>query len=198
MEKSSKSIYDTNLRKAKMKNKEKAQFNTDLNYNEKQELDTVLKEKGITKAEFVRLAKKMLEKGELDMEIKNMEILERKAAMLLNHNVDNKFYDYYFLNGSDWILENEERINKDYNNNVYLMKFDIILNSDFEERKKLIESLKNVEIDEFSNYLDYIPYEIQTKECQMEIQEKFNTFKNINDTNELIKYFDSICRSKER
>ena len=198
MKKSSKSIYDTNLRKAKMKNKEKAQFNTDLNYNEKQELDTVLKEKGITKAEFVRLAKKMLEKGELDMEIKNMEILERKAAMLLNHNIDNKFYDYYFLNGSDWILENEERINKDYNNNIYLMKFDIILNSDFEERKKLIESLKNVEIDEFSNYLNYIPYETQTKECQMEIQEKFNTFKNINDTNELIKYFDSICRSKER
>ena len=81
MKKSSKSIYDTNLRKAKMKNKEKAQFNTDLNYNEKQELDTILKEKGITKTSFIRMAKKMLEKGEFDMEIKNMEKIEGELNM---------------------------------------------------------------------------------------------------------------------
>ena len=70
-----------------MKNKEKAQFNTDLNYNEKQELDTILKEKGITKTSFIRMAKKMLEKGEFDMEKLEGELNMKEKKELVENMI---------------------------------------------------------------------------------------------------------------
>lgn len=53
--------YDINYRKKAMSEKKKAQFNTDLDYKDKQELDLLLKEKGLSKAEFIRISKRILE-----------------------------------------------------------------------------------------------------------------------------------------
>lgn len=41
------------------------QFKTELKTEEKEELDRILKEKGISKVEFIRKAKELLQKGKL-------------------------------------------------------------------------------------------------------------------------------------
>ena len=43
----------------------KAQFNVDLNKDEKEELDILLKENNLTKVEFIRLATKLLKQNKL-------------------------------------------------------------------------------------------------------------------------------------
>ena len=43
----------------------KAQFNVDLNKDEKEELDILLKENNLTKVEFIRLATKLLRQNKL-------------------------------------------------------------------------------------------------------------------------------------
>lgn len=61
MDKFDKHKYNLNFRKQAMKEKKKAQFNTDLDYNEKIELDELLKNIGMSKADFIRDAKIRLE-----------------------------------------------------------------------------------------------------------------------------------------
>ena len=58
-----KNSYIINYRKKTMEKKKKAQFNTDLGYEEKQELDKLLKENGLSKVDFIRISKKLLKKG---------------------------------------------------------------------------------------------------------------------------------------
>ena len=58
-----KNSYIINYRKKTMEEKKKAQFNTDLGYEEKQELDKLLKENGLSKVDFIRISKKLLKKG---------------------------------------------------------------------------------------------------------------------------------------
>lgn len=62
MEKFNKTEYDVNYRKEQLKKKVKAQFNTDLFYNEKVELDKLLSDLGMTKREFILEAKKIFER----------------------------------------------------------------------------------------------------------------------------------------
>lgn len=62
MEKFNKKEYDINYRKEQLKKKVKAQFNTDLFYDEKVELDKLLADLGMTKREFILEAKDNLER----------------------------------------------------------------------------------------------------------------------------------------
>ncbi len=62
MEKFNKQEYDVNYRKEQFERKEKAQFNTDLYYEEKLEIDELLKKAKITKREFILRAKEELKK----------------------------------------------------------------------------------------------------------------------------------------
>ena len=54
MEKFNKKEYDLNFRKEALKEKKKAQFNTDLDYNTKQDIDEFLKQNNLSKAEFIK------------------------------------------------------------------------------------------------------------------------------------------------
>ena len=63
METFNKTEYNTEYRKKALKEKKKAQFNTDLFYEEKQELEELLESLGMTKASFIRKAKQILERG---------------------------------------------------------------------------------------------------------------------------------------
>lgn len=60
MEKFNQTKYVMDYRK-----QHKAQFNVDLNKSEKEELDILLKDNNLTKAEFIRLAIKALKENKL-------------------------------------------------------------------------------------------------------------------------------------
>lgn len=66
------------------------------------------------------------------MKIKDLYDLERlneMCGMLLNRRIDVEFYDYFMLKDLSWLLENEEKITKDFENNIEKMRWDILLNS---------------------------------------------------------------------
>lgn len=56
--------YMVDFRQKQLKSKIKAQFNTDLYYEEKKEIDDFLKSRNMTKREFLLKAKKILEESE--------------------------------------------------------------------------------------------------------------------------------------
>lgn len=60
--------YNIEYRRKALAEKKKAQFNTDLFYNEKIELDVLLKEHKMSKADFVRKGKRLLELGYMNEE----------------------------------------------------------------------------------------------------------------------------------
>lgn len=111
--------------------------------------------------------------------IRKINILKEKASILLNNRINDIFYDYYFEKGDDWLLNNEDKINKDFINNIKKLKFEIILNSNLEERNKLIIDLKNASIEEFSNYIDSIPYSIlKNQRLKNEVEKNLSKFTN--------------------
>lgn len=118
--------------------------------------------------------------------------LEQKCKMLLNHNIDNEFYDYYFNNNIEWLLENQKKIDEDFNNNIQKLKFDIILNSTLNARANLI--LKINDIYEFSKYINFVPFIYLKKRTQNKIIKQFNEFINIKDNYLKLQYFESIRR----
>lgn len=61
------------------------------------------------------------------MEIRKLEVLNLLQEMcmgMLNHRVDDEFYDYYILKELNWLIENRKKIIKDYVNNYDKLKFD--------------------------------------------------------------------------
>lgn len=121
--------------------------------------------------------------------------LREKCRWLCNHSIDQKFYDFWFKNEIDFLFNNQEKIEKDFKNNINKMKFDIILNTKFHEdlRYQLILTLKKVDIEEFSNYVDYIPFKILNKKTKKKIENQFEKFKNLSDW-EAYLYFEQIKR----
>ena len=119
--------------------------------------------------------------------------LNEKAKLLLNNRIDDEFYDFYMMKGDEWLFNNQEKIENDYNNNIEKMKFDIILNTKLEDRNKLICDLVNSDIEEFAKYINYIPYIVLNKKEQEKIDNKFEYFKSLNGQ-ERVDYFDTICR----
>ena len=50
------------------------------------------------------------------MEIRKLEvlnILKEMAGAMLNHRVDDEFYDYYMLKELNWLIENRKKIIND-------------------------------------------------------------------------------------
>jgi len=76
MDKFDKHKYNLRFRQQTMKEKKKAQFNTDLDYDEKKELDELLNRIGMSKADFIRDAKIRLEKRLKDDKISTKEASE--------------------------------------------------------------------------------------------------------------------------
>lgn len=173
------------------------QFKAKLKIEEMEQLNNLLNKKNINKTEFIRNSFIYLKKGCFEMKINNLykiNNLNEKAGMLLNHNIDNDFYDFYMNNEINWLIENEDKINKDFTNNINELKFDIILNSNLDERINLIVELKKASVEEFSNYISHIPFESLKKEEKKNIEKVFEKFNKIDDNYDLIKYFDSVCR----
>ena len=87
------------------------------------------------------------------MEIRKLEvlnILKEMAEAMLNHRVDDEFYDYYMLKELNWLIENRKKIINDYVNNYDKLKFDFennyfnyINKFDVREIKKIIEEMLN-------------------------------------------------------
>ena len=119
--------------------------------------------------------------------------LKEISSILLNNKIEPDFYDYYFNNSLNWLLDNQEKIENDLKNNIEKLKFDIIF-SKLEERFELILSLQNATIDEFSKYIDFIPFNVLKKRKQQQIIKKFETFKSLTNDYEKIEYFKKICR----
>lgn len=179
------------------RDKRKKQFNTDLDSELFYEITDFLNGKGISKAEFIRTAYSDFKNGRYTMKIKELNeinILKDKTSILLNHNIDSDFYDYFFEKDISWLVENKQKIEKDFTNNLEKMKFDIIINSKLDERYELVKSLKNVSIKEFSKYISFIPFDNLDKSIINDMEAKFDYFKSINDDYQLIQYFNSICR----
>ena len=126
----------------------------------------------------------------------SLNILNEKCKILLNNS--NKlnseiqdFYDFYFLNSLDWLIENQDKINQDFYNNLDKIKFDVIF-SNLEDRIKLILNIKDLE--EFTQYISIAPFKFLKKKRQDEILKQFNEFSKIKNQYKKLKYFDSIKR----
>lgn len=118
----------------------------------------------------------------------SLNILNEKCKILLNNSnkltdINPEFYDFYFLNDLDWLIENQDKINQDFYNNIDKMKFDIVF-SNLDERVNLILNIKDLE--EFAEYV--------SSKSDFDLQIKFNKFANIKDDYLKLKYFDSIKR----
>ena len=118
----------------------------------------------------------------------SLNVLNEKCKILLNnsnklHNEIQDFYDFYFLNNLDWLIENQDKINQDFYNNLDKMKFDIVF-SNLEDRVNIILNITDLE--EFAEYV--------SSKSDFDLQIKFYKFANIKDDYLKIKYFDSIKR----
>lgn len=123
-----------------------------------------------------------------------VNILNKKALMLLNYEIDKSFYDMYMFNEVSWLLEKQNKIEDDFNNNIEKLEFDIIMNSDFDERITLINNLKKKGIEDFSKYITSCPFKNITSEYLKELKSKFDLFKSIHDEYQTVLYFDRIRR----
>lgn len=118
----------------------------------------------------------------------SLNILNEKCKILLNNSnkladINPEFYDFYFLNNLDWLIENQNKINNDFKNNLDKIKFDVIF-SNLDERVNIILNIKDLE--EFAEYV--------SSKSDFDLQIKFNKFANIKDDYLKLKYFDSVKR----
>lgn len=128
------------------------------------------------------------------MKIENLEkinVLQEKCHLL--YPIDS-FYDKYWKNDIEWLIINEERINNDFEKNKSKFKFDIILNCKFINNTSEILSLKNASIEEFSNYICFVPFKMSHKKEQSYVMKKFDIFKSISDEWSSVEYFNRIKR----
>lgn len=61
------------------------------------------------------------------MQIKELyvlNLLDEMASAMLNHEVDNEFYDYYMEKDLNWLIDNREKIVNDVVNNYDKLEFD--------------------------------------------------------------------------
>ncbi len=132
--------------------------------------------------------------------IKNLYSLNNlndKCKILLNNSnklsddINPDFYDFYFLNSLDWLIENQKKINNDFYNNLDKLKFDVIF-SNLDERVNIILNIKD--LDEFAQYVSIAPFKFLKKKRQNEVLKQFNEFIKIKNQYKKIKYFDSIKR----
>ena len=121
----------------------------------------------------------------------SLNVLNEKCKILLNNNINPDFYDFYFLNNLDWLIENKDKINQDFYNNLDKIKFDVIF-SNLDDRIKLILNIKDLE--EFTQYISIAPFKFLKKKRQNEILKQFNEFSKIKNQYKKLKYFDSIKR----
>lgn len=67
------------------------------------------------------------EKDKTQMKIKDLYVLNllwEMASAMLNHKVDNEFYDYYMEKDLNWLIDNREKIVNDVVNNYDKLEFD--------------------------------------------------------------------------
>lgn len=67
------------------------------------------------------------EKDKTQMKIKDLyvlNLLDEMASAMLNHKVDNDFYDYYMEKDLSWLFDNREKIINDVINNYDKLEFD--------------------------------------------------------------------------
>jgi len=122
------------------------------------------------------------------MEIIKLNKINEMAECLLNNNINNQKYDYYFKKDISWLLDNEEEIKKDFYSNVDKMKFYIIMNTKFLEDTKINLILKIDSLEEFTQYIHVVPFRFLKKKVQNNIVKLYNKFLNSNDF-EKIEFF---------
>lgn len=134
----------------------------------------------------------------MDIKIEDLCIineLKEKCSLLDNLKIDEEFYNYYFKNEINFLLKFKEKIERDFQDNLDSLKFDIILNSKFHEdlKNKLILSLKKEDLYDFNNYINFIPFDMLKKSEKNKLENQFNKFKKLNDWESLV-YFERIRR----
>lgn len=121
MEKFDKTKYDMDYRKV-----HKSQFNVDLNKDEKDELDALLKESGMSKAEFLRKAIKQLRGGKnmktvdeiMDYITRNKVVAESQKQAFEKQKEDVKFdsQNLKVYNSTDMAIKGWEKVLEEMNN----------------------------------------------------------------------------------
>lgn len=106
-------------------------FAAKLKKEELEELNNFLKKRNMNKREFVLQSKELLERRN-NMKIENLWILnalKEMASNCLNRNVDSEFYDFYFENNIEWLINNSKKIINDFYQ----------LNHDFEKKNNIFQ-----------------------------------------------------------
>ena len=76
--------------------------------------------------------------------------LDEMAGRMVNHQIDNEFYNYYMHKGMGWLIGNSEKIINDFYNNISKFDWELKHNSEFYHfagqwsKEDLIEAIKEM------------------------------------------------------
>lgn len=145
---------------------------------------------------FFKKKKKEEKKTIKISELELLNELDQKCSILSKHHIDDEFYCFYAVKNINWLIDNKDKIITDFEQNTDKLKFDIILNSTLSERNKLVMELKNVNVQDFSIYIDYLSYDSMNSKRKKSIDEMFECFKKKESEYDSIIFFDRICRKQ--
>lgn len=125
-----------------------------------------------------------------------LNILREKCSILDRFTED---YDYYFINGLEWLLENQEKINKDFNA-LFLKKsidFAVLMQSHhLKATEYYFKSLEKLQYDFnlFSKCMNYLPFDILNEKEQRRITKLWESYKKIDNALEKSRFFEENKR----
>lgn len=115
-----------------------------------------------------------------------------KVELMVNHQINTELYDHFCDKEINFLLENSNEIENDFKDNISKLTFDIIMETDLEERVDLILDIKNVE--EFTKYMSIIPFEALSKAGKREMNLAFESFKKMSTNYLKLRFFDQFAR----
>lgn len=108
--------------------------------------------------------------------------LEQMSRIMLNHNIDNDFYNYYMFNDINWLIENQEKIINDYESNKFKCIFDILINQNILDKTKILNKVISIGKDELKKYID----------SSFNIDEVYSSLINIKYDYKKLNYFERV------
>lgn len=117
------------------------------------------------------------------LDLMEINLLKKKVTIL--HNYTN--IDFYKIDTTKtsilFLLENSKKINDDFHKNIKDLRFPILIDDELTDIYGYL-FFKDLNLDEFSNLINTIPFKFLKKRKQNEIIKKYNEFINLKDNYE--------------
>lgn len=126
-----------------------------------------------------------------------LNVLKEKFLLVEIYEKENSKIDVNWLNiDLQHLINAQNEIDQEYEKIKNKYKFQIILNCKFlvDDKNTFILELANGSVEEFSNYIEFIPYVGLTKRKKEKLNKQFEKFKNLKSDYLKLQFFKKICR----